>query len=297
MTAQARLRTLTGLALAAALLAGPVRAEQAPRPGQDDPRVGSVAYNPLNVVRIVGSPTSSTQILFAADEEITQVAIGDADGWLAQPAGTMLFVKPTGLRPPTNAQVVTRRPDGSSRSYQLQLVAAGGPAAGIQETGGQGGTAAMFAVRFRYPEDERQARAARLAETAAEARERAAQAGLAQAWADGPRNWRYVAQGSRAIEPAEVSDNGRQTAFRFPGNRRLPAIYAVAPDGSETIVPFTMSGDQLVVPTTARRFVLRDGQEVLRILNRGFDPAGRDPGTGTGTGTPGLSRSIRKDGS
>nr|WP_286209116.1 TrbG/VirB9 family P-type conjugative transfer protein [Azospirillum sp. A1-3] len=283
MSAWHRSRRLAGLPLLALVLVGTARAEQAPRPGRDDPRVASVTYDPLNVVRIVGSPTSSTQILFASGEEITQVAVGDAEAWLAQPAGAMLFVKPTGLHPPTNAQVVTQRPDGTTRSYQLRLVAT--------SPEGQGEGAALFAVRFRYPADERQERAARHARAQAAMRERAVQDRLAQSWAGGPRNWRYVAQGSRAIEPVEVSDNGRQTAFRFPGNQRLPAIYAAAPDGSETIVPFTMAGDRVVVQTTAHSFVLRDGQEVLRILNRGFDPAGHTPGTGTGA--PDLIRTVR----
>ena len=52
-----------------------------------------------------------------------------------------------------------------------------------------------------------------------------------------------------------------------------------------------MAGDRVVVQTTAHSFVLRDGQEVLRILNRGFDPAGHTPGTGTGA--PDLIRTVR----
>lgn len=274
-----------GLLLGAVLAASAARAEQAPKPGGFDPRVQLVAYNPLNVVRIVGCPTNSTQITFATGEEITQVAIGDAEAWLAQPAANMLFLKPTEVRAATNAQVVTRRPDGSLRSYQLRLVA---------EQGGEGTDSAMYAVHFRYPQDERAEHAARRAQAAERARERDAQVRLAAAWAEGPRNWRYVAQGSATLEPAEVSDNGRQTAFRFPGSRRVPVIYAVAPDGAEAIVPATMTGDTAIVQTTARAFLLRDGREVLRIVNRGFDPAGRDPGTGTGM--PGLTRSVRSAG-
>lgn len=294
-----------GLLVGAVLAAGGASAEQAPRSGGFDPRVQLVAYNPLDVVRIVGSPTNSTQITFGTNEEITQVAIGDAEGWLAQPAANMLFLKPTERRPATNAQVVTRRPDGSLRSYQLRLVAEpGGEGTGAAmanvmasargETAGETVGGAMYAVHFRYPQDERAERAARRTRAAERVLERDAQARLAGAWAEGPRNWRYVAQGSGALEPAEVSDNGRQTAFRFPGSRRVPAIYAVAPDGAEAIVPATMAGDTAVVQTTARAFVLRDGQEVLRVVNRGFDPAGRDPGTGTGT--PGLTRSVRSAG-
>jgi type IV secretion system protein VirB9 len=96
------------------------------------------------------------------------------------------------------------------------------------------------------------------------------------------------------IEPTEVSDNGRQTAFRFPGNMRVPTIYTAAPDGSEMIVPYTMVGDTVVVQTTARIFTLRDGQKVLRVINQGFDPVGRNPGTGTGT--PDLARTVRSTG-
>ena len=278
-------RPFAGMALALALIASAAHAEQAPQPGGFDPRVQVVAYNALNVVRIVGCPTNSTQITFGPGEEITQVAIGDAEAWLAQPAANMLFLKPTEVRAATNAQGVTKRPHGTLRSYQLRLVA---------EPGDGGADSAMYAVHFRYPQDERAARNARRAQEAERARERDAQARLATAWAEGPRNWRYVAQGSAALEPAEVSDNGRQTAFRFPGSRRVPVIYAVAPDGTEAIVPATMAGDAAVVQTTARAFVLRDGQEVLRVVNRGFDPAGRDPGTGTGT--PEVTRSVRSAG-
>ena len=286
-----------GLLVGAVFAAGAASAEQAPKSGGFDPRVQLVAYNPLDVVRIVGSPTNSTQITFGTNEEITQVAIGDAEGWLAQPAANMLFLKPTERRPATNAQVVTRRPDGSLRSYQLRLVAepnGEGTGAAMASARDETVGGAMYAVHFRYPQDERAERAARRTRAAERVLERDAQARLAGAWAEGPRNWRYVAQGSGALEPAEVSDNGRQTAFRFPGSRRVPAIYAVAPDGSEAIVPATMAGDTAVVQTTAPAFVLRDGQEVLRVVNRGFDPAGRDPGTGTGT--PGLTRSVRSPG-
>jgi type IV secretion system protein VirB9 len=279
-------RTLLTCAVVASLIGGPVRAEITPSPGGFDDRVHVVDYNPLNVVRVVGSPTNSTQILFAPREEISQVAIGDAEAWLAQPAGNLLFIKPIEVRPSTNMQVVTRRPDGSNRSYQFRLVAA--------RRGASGESAAFFAVNFAYPDDERAARVAQETQQAAMTVEKSAVAQLADAWAAGPRNWRYLAQGSTLIEPTEVSDNGRQTAFRFPGNMRMPTIYAVAPDGAETLVAYTTVGDTTVAQTTARAFVLRDGQEVLRIVNQGFEPVGRNPGTGTGS--PELTRSIRSSG-
>lgn len=225
----------------------------------------------------MASRTSSTQLVFAKDEEITNVAIGDADNWLAQPVGNLLFLKPTAVRPATNAQVVTRRSDGSSRSYQLRLVS----------SGRRDGERPMYAVTFTYP------REAMVVDEAARQRaaEAEAQARLARAWEEGARNWRYVARGSRLIEPTEVSDNGRMTAFRFPGNMRVPTIYTRAPDGQETIVSYTMRADLAVVPVAAREFVLRDGAEVLSIANQGFDPVGHNPMTGTGTSD--LTRVVK----
>lgn len=273
-------RPLVAAVLAACLVA-PAHAEQRPRSAGYDPRVQTVAYNPMNVVRVVGAPRSSTQIVFGPGEEITQVAIGDSDAWLAQPAGNLLFLKPTSPRS-TNAQVVTRLPDGRMRSYQLQLVAVPAKAG------------AIYAVNFTYPGEEQAARAAAQAQAAAAQLERIAQQRLALSWAEGPRNWRYVAQGSKMLEPTEVSDNGRQTAFRFPGNMRIPTIYTAAPDGAETLVPYTVVNELVLVQTTARQFTLRDGQQVVRIINQGFDPVGRN--TRTGTGTPDLTRTVKGTG-
>lgn len=273
-------RFLAAAVLVASIAAGPAHAEQRPRSAGFDPHVRVVAYNELNVVRIVGSPSNSTQIIFAAGEEITQVAIGDSDAWMAQPASNLLFLKPTIVRAATNAQVVTRRPDGSLRSYQFRLVSVR-----------RGASAPIYAVSFTYPDDARAIEAVAEAQAAARELERIAQERLALAWTEGARNWRYVAKGSVMIEPTEVSDNGRQTAFRFPGNLRIPTIYTAAPDGAETIVPYTVINEVVVVQTTAREFMLRDGTEALRVVNQGFDPVGRNPGTGTGTTD--LSRNVR----
>lgn len=273
------------LALAVSVSFGsPALAIQDPQAGRFDARVRTVPYNPMNVVRIVGGTFNSTQVIFAADETITQVAIGDSEAWLAQPAGNLLFIKPAEARAPTNMQVVTKRPDGSVRSYQFELTArnamADQPAAG-----------AVFAIAFTYPEDARQAATSNRERNAAAVDEQAAQARLAVDFLSGPRNWRYAAQGSTIIQPVEVSDNGRITAFRFPGNSPVPTIYSIAADGQESIVPYTMRDELAVVSVTAAEFRLRLGDEVLRVFNRGYDPTGLS--FGTGTTAPDVVRHVR----
>ncbi|NPD70336.1 TrbG/VirB9 family P-type conjugative transfer protein (plasmid) [Lichenicola cladoniae] len=281
-------RSLVLATVASCALAGPALAVQTPHAGRYDSRVRVVAYNPMNVVRVIGGTFASTEIMFAPGESITQVAIGDADAWLAGPTGNLLFLKPTEVRAPTNAQVVTRRPDGSFRSYQFELVAHAGtvdePAAGAQ-----------FAINFVYPDDARQEADEADRKRQSGADELVAQNRLAVDFYYGPRNWRYTAQGSTAIQPLEVSDNGRLTAFRFPGNMTLPTIYTVATDGQEGIVPYTMHGDLAVVSTTAREFRLRYGHDVLRVFDLAFNPIGQNPGTGTTDAS--VVRTVRGAGS
>jgi len=280
-----------GISLAVlAALVGPACAEVLPTAGEFDARVRSVTYNELNVTRVVGTPTNSTQIVFAPDEEITFVAVGDADYWLVQPAGHLLFLKPTEVRPETNAQVVTRRKDGSYRSYQLALVS--------HLRTAKSGAGAIYSVVFTYPGDA-QAKVAmgqlieakKAAAVAAVKAEVAAQAVLEDSHLQGPRNWRYVASGSTKIQPFEVFDNGSATSFRFPGNMRLPTIYVLSPSGEETIVPYSMHGDMAVVQQTANEFRLRDGSEVLRIVNQAYDLVGVNAQTGTKSAD--VQRTIR----
>lgn len=294
------MRSLAVVALlATTALVRPAHAVEDPRAGRWDARVRTVAYNPMNPVRLVGSTFTSTQVIFAVGETVTHVAIGDSEAWLAQPTGNLLFIKPIEVRAPTNMQVVTSRPDGNIRSYQFELVARAAPSPTGSQVASLGGTVPAaagpvtpFAIQFTYPEDVRQAAIEQRDRSIAGATERDAQSRLAVDFLSGPRNWRYAAQGSHAIEPAEVSDNGRLTAFRFPGNMTVPTIYTVALDGQETIVPYNMRGDRAVVSTTAKEFRLRYGGEVLRVFNLAFDPVGSNPGTGTTT--PEVVRSVRE---
>ena len=101
----------------------------------------------MNVVKIKGVIQASTQVMFAEDEEIAHVAIGDAVSWEIAPAGNILFLKPRERHPSTNLQVVTTRRDGRKRSYQFELAINEGSLAD-----------SYFVVRFAYPEDEAERR-------------------------------------------------------------------------------------------------------------------------------------------
>jgi len=253
---------LTALA-SAALLWSPARALQQPAAGQRDARMRMVAYDPVNVVKVNGVIRASTQIIFADEEEIAHVAIGDSVAWEVAPAGSILFLKPREKHPATNLQVVTTRPDGRKRSYQFELT--------ISESSLSEG---YFVVRFVYPGDETERR-----RLEANAREGAREGALIDqsfgaARMNGVRNWRFSAQGSVDLEPEVVFDDGKETTFRFAGNREIPAIYLIASDGAETLAAKDVHGELVTVHATAREFRLRKGGDVLCVFNEAFDPVG-----------------------
>lgn len=276
-------RSFLAVAVVAALTTFPVRALEIPTSAQQDNRVRFVNYQPYNITRVVGTIRSSVQVEFAPDEEIAHVALGNTVAWEVAPAGHILFLKPRENQPVTNISVVTTRRDGSKRSYQMELVVRDGSVDAGQNT--------YFYVKYRYPADEAQRK--RLEN---EARRRAAEAGYVDQVLGiheqyGPRNWRYSAQGSAAIEPQAVYDNGKVTTFTFVGNQEMPAIYIENSDGTESLVPKTVQGDLVMVHALSRKFILRRGSDTLCIFNEAYSSAGVDPGTNTTS--PSVERVVK----
>lgn len=276
---------LAGL-LAAILLAAtatPAGAVAVPRPGPADPRIKLVDYDPQQVVRIVGAFRTATQILFAPDETILHVALGDTSGWEVAPEKNILFAKPTAVRAPTNLIVTTQVSGGETRHYTFELATRGGPT-------NRNAPDTFFVVQFRYPTQETAALQQALSAEAQALEARILQLKLDRGVLEGPRNLAYELQGSAAIAPSEVTDNGRFTVLRFPGAQAMPAVYAISPDGSEALVPFDVRGEFLVVHRIAAQLRLRRSREVVCIFNTAFRPAGAP--TGTATSAPDVERTL-----
>ncbi|MEI3855624.1 MULTISPECIES: P-type conjugative transfer protein VirB9 [unclassified Ensifer] len=279
------MRTIFIATLLLTTSASTVLALEIPRGASHDSRVRFVDYQPYNITRIIGSLRSSVQVEFAADEEIAHVALGNSVAWEVAPAGNILFLKPRENQPVTNLSVVTTRRDSSTRSYQMELTVRDGAVEVGQNT--------YFYVKYRYPADEveRQRQAAAARAIASQAKE--ADKVLAIHEAYGPRNWRYSAQGSRALEPHSVYDNGKVTTFAFVGNQEMPAIYIENSDGSESLVPKSVDGNLVLVHAIGRKFILRRGRDVLCVFNEAYDRAGINPDTHTTS--PSVERIVRTD--
>jgi type IV secretion system protein VirB9 len=244
----------------------------------DDSRVRQIVYAPDAVVRIQAQRGFATHIALDPHEQIQVVAPGDRDGWqvVANRGDHDVYLKPQLAAHDSNLEIRTDK-----RSYSFDLVV-------LPLKAKFGNDDEMYRVTFGYPEE---AKAQAHTETDAEL--------VAQGLGQQPvvRNTRYSMQvmpHSDDIAPTAAWDDGRFTYIRIPNNRRIPAIFRVADDGTESVVDRHMEDDVIVVHEVAKRFVLRLGDEVVGIWNDAYDMDGVPPHDGTTV--TGVKRVLRSQG-
>ena len=268
------MRASAGLLAALLVSAAPAAwALDTPRPGPSDPRIKTVDYDPWAVVKVTGVFRTATQIVLGDDETILHVALGDTTGWDVAAEKNILFVKPKAPRGPTNLIVTTGRA-GATRTYTFELSTRAGASSGRTAD-------TVFGLRFRYPADEKAKAGAAVSVEASALAQKVLDLKLDRAVVEGPRNLAYAVQGATSLQPSEASDNGRFTVLRFPANQSVPTLFSVESTGTESLVPFDVRGEFVVVHAVVRELRLRRGREVLCLFNQAFEPYGRNPGTGT----------------
>ena len=186
--------------------------------------------------------------------------MGDAQAWNMAVKGNNLIFKPTATSPATNLTVITDK-----RTYVFDLSLAGcirgkkKRCLEIQQP--------TYLLRFHYPTEEEKARRKRAAQ-----QERAlnmmVKFGLSKETAK--LNYLYYGKGDKAIAPSAIWDDGRFTYIQYADNRDLPAVYKINPDGSEMLVNSHMEEDVIVVHETAPKLIIRLGESVLGVENKGY---------------------------
>jgi type IV secretion system protein VirB9 len=231
-------------------------AAQTPKGGRLDKRIASVTYRQDDVVQVFTAYGISTMIIFDEDEKFQTISLGDTESWQVVPAdkGNIVFVKPIARNVTTNMNVVTDK-----RIYFLEL-----------HDFEPGSDRQVYGIRFLYPEKNLNAALRK------EAEQRAAWpniTGLDKA----NINIDYSFSGDARLKPTMVFDDGRKTFFRFA--TRVPAIFAVNADFSETLRNFRKEGEFIVVDGVSAQFTLRDGDQWICIFNlRKPDFGAPDPG-------------------
>jgi type IV secretion system protein VirB9 len=204
-----------------------------PRQVAADRHIKTVNYDPNNVVIVHGHYGYQTQVVFATDEEVQNISIGDSLAWQAVPVKNNLFIKPMAASK-TNMTVLT-----NLNSYNFQL------------DSNDTKTSPTYKLQFIYSSG---------------GYDRAGQTNAIGVCDPTKINWKYSFTGDKRLAPKEVFDcNGQFTYFRF--NNSLPAIFIVDKNRQETLVNYHMKGNYVVVNTTAAQFTLRSGHYVTSVYN------------------------------
>jgi len=220
----------------------------------NDPRLVQRLYDPAQVVMIEAKANVQATIAFEEGEHIENVAIGDSANWQITPnkRANLLFVKPLSPRASTNMTVVTDK-----RTYLFDLVA-------------KPDAQALYVLNFTYPKDpaDEAESETKLAE-APNAMEIAA-ASDPYAVADPALiNFEWARKGSAKLFPSEIYDDGDATFIAWPAEATIPAILVRDEKGTEGPVNFAVRGKTTVVDGVPAEIILRWGDDVATLTNRG----------------------------
>lgn len=100
----------------------------------------------------------------------------------------------------------------------------------------------------------------------------------------GHYNFEWRLSGDRAVAPAQVFDNGRQTWLQFAPGQPLPAIFERTGRGDRPL-DFRREGPYVVLPGVWPNLILRGGR-LKSFADRIADPSIKEPVLSSSAGTP-----------
>ena len=248
------------------------RAESLPIPGRSDARVRTVDYDPDEIYRLYGFVGYSIELVFEPGEVFAGHGGGDLQGIVFGSHENQLIVKPRAANVGTNFVVYTDR-----RAYRFHYtVSEGMPEASNAR--------AMYVVRFIYPAS---------STAPGEAAARRIDEKLDRASELRSRNRDYWFGGASSLKPIAAFDDGVHTRLTFGARTEWPAVFVRNDDGTESLLNFSVEGNDLVVHRVASAFVLRRGRLAACVINQGF--AGAGDRLSSGTLAPSVMRERRGD--
>jgi type IV secretion system protein VirB9 len=201
------------------LFALPANAQVYPQPGEGDPRIQTVQYDPAQIIRLSVSPGLQTLVELAPGENIQTIGVGDSAAWQVSPSkrGDIFFVKNVSASVMTNMSVVT-----AARVYNFELLPSGGY-----------GQPSAFHIRVVYPAKSN-----------------------GSATIEMKPSYEYRLSGAKVIRPSSVYQQGLRTILEWPEDAPLPGIFAME-NGNESLVNGEMQDGRFVIAGTPTKLVFR----------------------------------------
>ncbi len=223
-----------------------------------DSRIVTLDYDEASVVRLEGCVNFQTMITFGKGEHVENVGLGDSSQWQVMPnkRADLLFVKPITPKAYSNMTVVSDK-----HTYNFELRAA--PAEACDHGH------AIYELRFTYaPEPS--------AAPPTVKDKQAVPTDLNALPLPEKRNTAYTYSGDVLLVPLRIFDDGASTYMRWADGIETPAVYALNPDNTESIINYANRGDYLVIEQVARAFVLRRGTQKVTLYNDAYHVQGLD---------------------
>lgn len=214
-----------------------------------DARMQTVMYNPDDVVKVRVKPGTVSVVQVSNEEKIEDVGLGDPGAWNVSVRNNTIFFRPASEdNPDTNVVVVTDK-----RAYTLFLTSVKSDP--------------TFILRFEYPKP----------------KPILFDNNKIPCTDGGIVNGRYQVQGDESVKPNKIWDDGRFTCFTWENSKTLPVVYRVDSDGTENLVNSNMEKNVMVIHDVSSEFLLRNGNQVMRvktssIVKRSYDKKGTTTG-------------------
>jgi type IV secretion system protein VirB9 len=202
-----------------ALLALPAHAQTYPQPGEGDPRIQTVEYDPARIIRLSVAAGIQTMVELAPGENIQTIGVGDSSAWQvsAGKRGDFFFVKNVNANAMTNMSVVT-----ASRIYNFELAPSGGY-----------GDVSPYHVKIVYPARPQGTMSISMDST-----------------------FEYILSGAKSIRPSSVVQEGKRTIIEWPEEAALPGIFMLE-NGNEALVNGEMQDGRFGIPGTPEKLIFR----------------------------------------
>lgn len=254
-----------------------------PERSKEDRHITFANYNANDVVRIFAKTGFVSVVEFAKDENVINMAAGFAQGWELNSKGNLLFINPKAIitkAQPTGDEEEDKK--NANRDITIQPTPEEWKTNLIVSTNYSmyvfdlrlDSDRNIYKLSFAYPSREVE----KLQAISKEIEERTNEAIVNSALnrTSIPRNWEFYAkkvEGSEVIMPNYAYDDGLFTYLGFDNTKTFPSVFGVD-NGQEEILNTHIKKDGnydvLVIQKTMPKIVLRSGDKVIGILNKGY---------------------------
>jgi type IV secretion system protein VirB9 len=226
-----------------------------PLPGES--RFRYWTYQPNTFYKYIGFLKVASRIDLDPSEKIINMTMGDPTGWVINPSGHRIFIKPTQLDISTHMTLITDK-----RIYYFELEA--------QESADFKDKDIAIATSFLYADGSEANSFGSGSDLMNFSEEQQVGSYVPDPIKDAAMlNFNYTKSGAENISPIEVFDDGEFTYFKFNDiNAQYPAIFEVLPDGNESLINFRIAPNgYLVIEMVTSQFTLRYGNELACVFN------------------------------